>query len=175
MKMVNLVFFVRSAESHVCPVCEKNLRVIGSRKRSGRKPTGQKVFYVIRRLRCVGCARIHHELPDLLVPYKRYEAESVESSLTEGQSSDVAADESTLHRWRVWYAEFLPYWLGCLQAIAVRFGLLVEESSIPSPFALQQIGRYVGCHRGWLARLVRPIVNAHFWIHTRSAFLSADT
>ncbi|WP_307545897.1 DUF6431 domain-containing protein [Paenibacillus sp. V4I5] len=30
---------------------------------------------VIRRLHCSQCLKIHHELPDCIVPYKRYESE----------------------------------------------------------------------------------------------------
>jgi hypothetical protein len=126
-------------------------------------------------LRCTGCRRIHHELPEIFVPYKRYEAESIESVLSEGQSSDVATDDSTLYRWQKWFVQIGAYWSGCLQSIASRFVLSVEATPIPSPSVLQQIRRYVGLHRGWLARLVRPIVHAHLWVHTRFACLSATS
>lgn len=33
---------------------------------------------VVRRLRCTQCRKIHHELPDCVVPYKRYESACVE-------------------------------------------------------------------------------------------------
>jgi hypothetical protein len=148
--------------------------VIGSRIRKGRKPTNETIKYVIRRLRCRGCERVHHELPDLLVPYKRYEADCIESALALEHNSDVAADDSTLNRWRLWFAQLWQYWVGCLQAIALRSGNQVEPSSESSLSALQQIGRYVGLRRGWLAKLVRPIVNSHLWVHTRFAFLSVD-
>jgi hypothetical protein len=167
------VFFVRSAEQHICPVCEHDLFVIGSRSRKGRKPTGEQVTYIIRRLRCKGCQRVHHELPDLLVPYKRYEAECLESVLTQGQTSDVAADESTLYRWGVWFAKCWKYWVKSLSTIAARTGNPVEPLSVPSLSALQLIGHYVGQEVGWLARLVRPIVHSQLWLHTRFAFLSA--
>lgn len=167
------MFFVRSAAQHICPVCEHDLFVIGSRRRIGRKPTGERVTYIIRRLRCMDCERIHHELPDLLLPYKRYETASLESVLSQGQSSDVAADESTLYRWHVWFENCWRYWVNCLSTIAARSGIPVEPMSVSSPSALQRIGHYVGQGVGWLARLVRPIVHSQLWIHTRFAFLSA--
>lgn len=172
-KIESLVFFVRSAEQHICPVCEHDLFVIGSRGRKGRKPTGEQITYRIRRLRCKGCGRIHHELPDLLIPYKHYEAECLESVLSQGQSSDVATDESTLYRWKVWFAKCWRYWLNCLSVIAARSENPVEPLSAPSPSALQRIGHYVGQGGGWLARVVRPIVHSQLWVHTRFAFLSA--
>ena len=112
------MFFVRSAEQHICPVCEHDLFVIGSRERKGRKPSGERITYIIRRLRCESCEKIHHELPNLFVPYKRYEAAGIESVLSHEQNSDVAADESTLYRWRLWFAKFSSYWMSCLSAIA---------------------------------------------------------
>lgn len=174
MKIENLVFFIRSAEQHICPVCEHDLFVVGSRRRFGRKPTGERVTYIIRRLRCLGCERIHHELPDLLIPYKRYESVCFESVLSNELTSDVAADESTLYRWHVWFEKCLPYWANCLSTIAARTGNPVEPSSVPSPSALQRIGHYVGIGVGWLARVVRPIVHSQLWVHTRFAFLSGN-
>lgn len=168
------MFFVRSAEQHICPVCEHDLFVIGSRSRKVRKSTGERITYIIRRLRCKSCERIHHELPDLLIPYKRYEAACLESGLSQGQSSDVAADESTLYRWGVWFAKCWQYWVNCLSTIAARTGNPVKPLSVPSPSALQQIGHYVGQGVGWLARLVRPIVHSQLWVHTRFAFLSTE-
>jgi len=169
------VFFVRSAEQHFCPVCEHELFVIGSRRRNVRTSTGERITYVIRRLRCKGCGRIHHELPDLLVPYKRYESACLESAVSQGQFSDVAADESTLYRWGVWFATCWQYWVNCLSMIAARTGNRVKPLSVPSSSALQQIGHYVGQGVGWLARLVRPIVHSQLWVHTRFAFLSTNT
>lgn len=150
---------------------EGELRVIGSRRRGFVKSSGESVQLIIRRLRCIDCQSIHHELPNLLVPYKRYEAESIEQGVTE-TSPSVAADESTLRRWKTWFAVWSPYAASCLAAIASRFHLPVKESSHSSQSLLQRLGRFVGNANGWLARVVRPIANTNLWIHTRSAFLS---
>ena len=167
-----MAFLVWSEEEHHCPVCEEALRGIGSRKRKGRKATGEQVVYRIRRLRCTGCRRIHHELPDLLVPYKHYEAAVLESVITAEDLLDVAADESTLSRWRLWFAQMAAYWVHSLQAIVHRFQLPVEGSSNPPSSSLQSIGRFVGHGFGWMGRVVRPLVHAGLWVHTRFAFLS---
>ena len=50
----------------------------------------------IRRLRCADCKRIHHELPDILVPYKHHVRESIETTITAETQMSVIADESTL-------------------------------------------------------------------------------
>lgn len=131
---------------------------------------------IIRRLRCVACLKIHHELPDLLIPYKRYEAESIEQIVDATGPIDVAVDESTLTRWREWFRTFAPYAVGCLRAISKRYHLnvTVGNSSASPRTVLQDIGRKEGKAVGWLANVVRPIANVHLWIHTRSAFLSAS-
>ncbi|WP_240501965.1 DUF6431 domain-containing protein [Bacillus sp. MUM 13] len=66
------------------------------------------------------CQSIHHELPDLLIPYKRYEAECIENVLTNPSTHIVPADDSTLSRWQGWFHQFVDYWIGCLTSIMVR-------------------------------------------------------
>lgn len=167
-----LAFFVRCAEAVPSPCCGEELIVIGSRKRQIASGGGDRRLLVIRRLRCTQCRKIHHELPDCVVPYKRYESECVEQVVTEPNAA-VATDDATLRRWKNWFHEQSAYWLGALRSIAIRFHHApVEKSSVPSQSAHQRIGHYVGNAPGWLARVVRPIVNSNLWVHTRSAFLS---
>ncbi|HVJ49863.1 DUF6431 domain-containing protein [Desulfitobacterium sp.] len=171
-----LVFFVRCAESIPCPCCGEQLEVIGSRRRQRIRKSGEVQVLVIRRLRCTQCRRIHHELPDCLVPYKRYESECVEQGITDSSKSvDIAVDDSTLYRWKTWFHTLQPYLLGCLKSIAIRLRQdPVEEPSVSPRSAHQRIGQYVGEAPGWLARIVRPIANMNLWLHTRSAFLSGS-
>lgn len=132
---------------------------------------------VIRRTRCVLCRKIHHELPDILVPYKRYTAECIEQVVSKANPIDVPADESTLYRWKEWFDVWAPYAVGCLTSIAARFrfDLPVKDLSGPSLTVLQTFGRVEGHLNGWLANVVRPIANLHLWIHTRFAFLSGPS
>lgn len=168
-------FFVRCAETVPCPCCGEKLQVIGSRKRTLMSENGEDRLLVVRRLRCTQCQKIHHELPDCVVPFKRYESVCIEQGVSESTSSStVATDDATLHRWKNWFQEQSTYWLGALRSIAIRFHQdPVEKLSGPSQSAHHRIGHYVGEAPGWLARIVRPIVNSNLWLHTRSAFLSA--
>lgn len=126
--------------------------------------SGERAKLIIRRLYCKPCARTHHELPDLLVPYKRYDAESIEGVLVERDASVVAADESTISRWLAWFQVWGVYGAAALQAISIRFGLPVEQASIAPQSALHVLGRYVGDAAGWLERAVRPIANLNLWM-----------
>lgn len=168
---------VRCTELVPCPCCGNDLKVIGSRKRKSKVSGEETRILIIRRLRCQDCSKIHHELPDCLVPYKRYASTSIEQVLSEVQShSDLAADEVTLYRLKKWFHGILPYLLGGLRSIAIHLDQdPVKEPSVLSQSVHQRIGHYVGNEPGWLKRIVRPIVNANLWIHTRSAFLSPNT
>ena len=148
--------------------------MIGSRRRKLWESSGEQRSLVIRRLRCVTCRKIHHELPDCIVPYKRYESACVENVVaSEPEEIVAAADHSTLYRWRNWFRSQATHWMGCLESIAIRFKLdVAEELSEPSQAAHHRFGRFVGDAAGWLARVVRSVANSNFWIHTRSACLS---
>ncbi|WP_307197095.1 DUF6431 domain-containing protein [Neobacillus niacini] len=171
-------FFVRGAGLIPSPCCGKSMSVIGTRNRKSRERSGETKLYNIRRMRCDQCGRIHHELPDFLVPYKRYEAECIESVLTNPSTHDVPADESTLFRWFEWFNHFVDYWANCLISIVLRTKQVkvpLNLTSANSETALHRIGRLVGNASRWLQRIVRPIVNINLWLHTRSAFLSGDS
>lgn len=126
---------------------------------------------MIRRMRCIECYRIHHELPDILVPYKRHVGESIEAVLNRDSELSISAEQSTLGRWRNWFNELTDYFQGCLESIKIRYGKESVEGASPLPESkLQRIWHHVGDAPGWLARLVRPIANLNIWKHTRSAF-----
>lgn len=148
--------------------------MIGSRCRKYINVLGEVIILSIRRLRCVHCRRVHHELPDILIPYKRYGSDSIEAVITSGKSVAVSADESTLYRWEGWFNHLITYILGCLQSISIRLRMecIVEDKSHLTYSLLQRVWHFVGDASGWLARVVRPLANLNLWVHTRSAFLS---
>ncbi|MFC5532641.1 DUF6431 domain-containing protein [Cohnella yongneupensis] len=138
--------------------------MVGSRKRVWYQSSGDRATLIIRRLYCKACAKIHHELPDLLVPYKRFDAESLEGALSGIERTDIAADESTLARWKSWFVAFAVYAAGALQSISLRYHLPVARSSTRHYSALQSLGRFVGDAPGWLSRVVRPVANSNLWM-----------
>ena len=169
-------FFVRCAEAVPCPCCGGKLVVIGSRQRKLATAGGDQRVLIVRRLRCLQCRKIHHELPDCIVPYKRYESECVEQVVAGPTSSSVAADDATLRRWKRWFADHRTYLLGALRSIVIRYHQgPAEKPSVPSQSAYHRIGRILTDSPGWLARIVRSVTNANLWLHTRFAFLSATS
>jgi hypothetical protein len=137
---------------------------MGSRSRVWVLNSGERRRLIIRRMRCTKCHKIHHELPNLLVPYKHYDAASIEGALSSPTCIDVAADESTIFRWRSWFAVWSVYAQGVLTSLSLRFDLPVVQSSTSSQSVLHVFGRFVGTAAGLLARVVRPIANSHAWV-----------
>lgn len=151
---------VVSEEIVPCPCCLGDLRCIGSRLRGCLDEVGTKMILSIRRLRCLTCRKIHHELPDRLVPYKRYEAKVLE--LTHAGNLDAVIEPalSTVNRWRQWFFWFTRYADRCREALSFRFGLMDTLST-------EAFSSY-----GWLAGTVRMVANSNLWVHTRSAWMS---
>jgi len=166
-------FFVRNLEQLSCPCCGGQLSVIGSRKRKCIDNEGSRIVLRIRRLRCKVCRSIHHELPDILVPYKRHCSENIESVLNPKGVICVAADDSTIRRWREWFRRYTDHFVGCLESIAIRLsGKTAKKMTRSSESGFRRVIELVGDAPGWLARIIRPVANTNNWIHTRSAFLS---
>lgn len=154
-----------------CPCCGERLSVIGSRRRKYLTSQSVSKVLVIRRMKCYRCNRVHHELPDILVPYKRYASEAIEPVIADELPLSVAVDESTITRWRQWFFECAEHFAGCLESIRIRFGHgSVEGPSDLSLSVLQRIVHYVGDAPAWLTRVVRSVANTNQWVHTRSAF-----
>lgn len=149
--------------------------MIGSRLRKSIKASGEIIVMNIRRLQCVHCRKIHHEIPDFIVPYKRYDAGSIEAVVSDDSIKAIAADDCTLYRWRNWFQVVANYLLGCLISLSIRnCQKPVDTLSVVPQSVLQRIGYFVGDAPGWLGRVVRPIANFNLWLHTRSAFLSGN-
>ena len=149
----------------ICPCCDGKMTSIGRRIRGYIDGGGNNVKLSIRRLKCKGCEKIHHELPDILVPYKRHCSETIEEIIEE-KSETIGCEDSTIRKVKRWFVEKTQYFTGCLISVAARQGGVPPMGSISLLRKTRENG-------GWLKRLVRMVVNSNLWVHTRSAFLSS--
>ena len=157
---------MRSNETPYCPHCERALRAVGSRTRSVRRNDGSLNKLIIRRLRCDHCKRIHHELPDENVPFKRYSAKAIEEILSSREEGTYPCEISTAARLRIWFSLLHEYFERALNALKYLYKQdeqFLEELSSLIPFIPTRFSA------GWLRRLVRILVNSGFWPQTRSA------
>ena len=104
---------VLSYEDPVCPKCGRRLTCIGTRKRKLIDESGQRLTYIIRRLRCPTCGKIHHELPDIFTPHHL-----ICSALLE-HLDDAPLDKSSITKLLIWWHLFKKY-TGCINTIEIR-------------------------------------------------------
>ena len=160
--------YVRSSEKPHCPCCDGPLRVIGSRKRKVIQSDGSARILIIRRLYCDHCHRVHHELPDSIVPYRRHSSATVESVLNRRQELEAyPCENSTAFRIRRWFLLLHDYFEQSLTALKTehaRDAGTVRFLDFLLPLNPPELAG------GWLKKLVRILVNSGRWIQTRSAW-----
>lgn len=95
--------------------------------------------YIIRRLECRRCEKLHRELPDCLTPYKQYATEVISGVLDdvitpEDEDSANYPCEATMHRWHHWLMVNRLRIEGYLKSIGYRllgFGEELLKSGMP--------------------------------------------
>ena len=95
----NGLYKVIGLEVLPCPVCGSALSGYDSRRRCCIDGAGSKKVYLLRRLRCTTCNRLHLELPDFIAPQKHYEAQVIENAALDPEST-CPAETSTIRRWK---------------------------------------------------------------------------
>ena len=146
-------FYIRAAEEVVCSICGcKKMKRKGRRKRSVIMPNGEIKVLKIRRLKCKCCEKIHHELPDIIVPYKRHSAKTIEKIIN-GADEAIYCEESTLNRIKAWWLTIKLYIESVKASLEFKYGITFSSESK-------------------LLEIVRALVNRHLWPGTRSAWES---
>lgn len=176
------MFFIESEEEFaICPNCGEILKYHCWVSRPVIDITGEKETYLIRILKCLNTAcptTYHRELPDIITPYKRYSTESIEEAIdTENTNITVAADQSTIYRWRKWFKTSVVYIMMALLSVSVTIGhntktpsleIIKQNTNKPLEIIKETVSRKVK----WLNETVRILVNSSKWNFNRSAFLT---
>jgi len=152
--IVKANFFVKRIEHILCPICKQDsLKVNGRRERIVLISDGSKTIYLIERLKCEYCGKIHHVLPDFIVPYKRYSRQVIEKIISD-DTSELACEDSTIRRIRRWYFELETTLKQAFVACFAKVGQIPTAEPV-------------------LKEIVRTLVNSNLWPSTCSAFSSA--
>jgi hypothetical protein len=180
--MRNIVFFIYSEEEFaLCPMCGKHLLYHSWVKRKLTDIFDIKNIYNIRVMKCnnEACTQTYHrELPDIIIPYRRYDANSIETAIEHDKSGIlIAPDESTIKRWQAWFKISMIQIMMALISVAVGIEEDAETSSLAtqkrtSTTPLEAIKEIVGRKVRWLNEATRILVNFAKWNFNRSAFLS---
>ena len=103
--------------------------------------------FLIRRLKCSSCGKLHRELPDCLVPYKHYASEVI-SGVLDGivtPEDDDSADypcEMTMRRWHYWLEANRIRIDGYLKSTGCRllgFSTELLESRVPLLYISEEL------------------------------------
>ena len=93
------------SDNENCPKCSGELLHYDTLKRSVRTKYGKKYYIFIERRKCSKCGSYHRLIPNIIIPYKRYEAEII-TGVVEGLiDSDTLGFEDypcdrTMEMWR---------------------------------------------------------------------------
>lgn len=163
------VFFVKSREKSVCPICDAMLHSRDSRLRKVICEDGTSIQIRIRRLRCGQCQTLHSELPDSIQPFKQHEVKTIQAALE--QRTDCIAEGSTMQCWR---REFRSR---RIQINGILTSLWSRETgrhwNILS--ALSLLDTIMKTTDDWLAFVNRTLVNAGFGTYTQFAFCPPES
>jgi hypothetical protein len=85
---------IRSLQTPLCPDCGLLLSGYDTRRRHVIDDTGAARWFLLRRLRCPSCGKLHLEIPDFMQARKHYEAQLIRDVLA-GLSESCPADDST--------------------------------------------------------------------------------
>ena len=91
--------FILNLDAPLCPSCGSLCSGYDTRVRRVICDDGSVEEYRLRRVRCGSCRSLHLELPDFILPRKRYAAAVIEAAL-EGRGDSCPAEASTIWRWR---------------------------------------------------------------------------
>lgn len=112
---------------------------------------------------------MHHELPFLIIPFKRYSSEAVELTIAPSQEheNDYSCETSTAIRLKIWFFLLREYFKKALKSLAFIHSNNIETCKDLNSL-INNLDNLSGV-TGWLKKLVRYLVNSGRWVHTRFA------
>ena len=119
----------------------------------------------------------HRELPDIIIPYRKYDTKTIETAIDNCDSDLLEApDMLTIQRWREWFESQAIYIMMALLSVAATIENNVETSSLSiqeeNPHnTLKTIKKIVAREVKWLGKSARILVNSSKWLFNRSECL----
>lgn len=158
------IFFVKSREKCVCPVCNAPLKHRDYWMSIRKKDGGERQLLQVERMKCTngGCHKLHTALQDVLVPYKHYETGMISGVIEaaivpEDPVNEDYPCEATMLRWLYWFHKNKNRIDGFAKAACHRF-LGYSEEILLSKFSL--LTELQESTTQWLEALLRLIYNS---------------
>lgn len=93
------LYKIKNKQAPVCPDCGSIMSGYDSQRRKIIGSDGNSYNFLLRRLECSLCERLHTEIPDIIEPGKHYSADVIRRARI-GDFKECPADDSTIRRWR---------------------------------------------------------------------------
>jgi len=143
-------YYIHADEPLCCSCCGgANIIKKGWRRRGSIDRLENFSVLMVRRVKCKGCGKTHHVLPDIIVPYKHYNTEAIEK-IIRGNADETFCSESEINRTKSWWVRMKRY--------------ILEKAE-----SLIEIGRTQITPDSKLTLIARTLANAHLWPSTRVA------
>jgi hypothetical protein len=151
----------------LCPLCNGRLAYRDSRRRGVMDLFGSVTVYLLRRLRCMVCKKLHTEIPDVIQPYKRYDSATIQRAIDGGPGlSPCVADDSTIRRWKSSFRESAPDMAQRLASLYAR----ETDGSVPAGAAPRILSGVMSGNDRWLPFVMALLINGGHKLYTRFAF-----
>ena len=151
---------IQGIESIPCPICGGRLYHYDSRERSVRIDEEKYYHFLLRRLRCKDCSKLHLELPDFLLPRQRC-FKSVIKRAVSGEPVAIVKDPRTPDRWKRWWRIWQAYLQDALSSLVHRERIDSKLLDLP----LFELVSTLVNHRLWPFHLIwnrpRPGIRVH--------------
>jgi hypothetical protein len=166
------VYAITADNTPPCPLCSGELKYRDSRLRMLKNLLGEAAAYLLRRLRCAGCNKLHTEFPDIIQPYKHYDSATIQCVIDGGEdASRCAADDSTMRRWKSEFAESEADIAQRLAAVHAK----ETGSRAPTGAGAAALAGIRAAVARWLAYVMELLINGGHVIRTRFAFCPAPS
>jgi len=150
-----------------CPLCGGELCYKDSRVRKVKDYLGEVLRYLLRRLRCTVCKKLHTELPDTIQPYKHYDSHAIQMAIDgDEQASAIAADGSTIKRWKSSFEKAA----GDIEQRLSSVYAVESDKSAPIVREGHTLGGIKSKVPRWLAFVMALLINAGNKLLTQFAF-----
>jgi hypothetical protein len=137
-----------------------------TRERGVIRYDGHKEIYRVHRMQCCGCRKLHTALPDFMLPFKHYDAQSIQATLDSKPDNCCVADDSTMRRWKRSFGIAQSTIIALLVSYYMKMA-----SSTASLFNLENIlPKIRSGQTRWLAFVIRLLINSGHRLHTCFAF-----
>jgi len=163
---VKKYFSIKSMEILICSLCGGGVEYRDSVFRYVKNMLSETRRFLLRRLRCQICGKLHRELPDIIQPFKHYESDVIQSVIDDSEDAKkCGADNRTMRRWKSEFIEAKPVLEQKLASVYARR----TEETVPLEATTMILDSIKSKYGRWLPFVIGLLTNSGHKICTEFA------